>query len=529
VSDPDGEFPDAGNEDPGIARSGRSALWVGMGILASRLVGLVRQRVLAHYFGDSWIADVFNAAFRLPNITQNLLGEGTLSASFIPVYVQINDAGDAARARTFARDILGLLILTTVAVSSLGALFAAPLTHAIAPGFHGERFTLAVEMVRIFFPTTGLLALSAWSLGVLNSHRRFLLPYIAPAAFSLSQIVGLVGGARFATGAQLMLILGYASFVGAALQILVQLPSVRGLLGTISPRFVRSTADVKRAVRAFGPVVLGRGVVQISAYVDTALASLLPVGANAVMGYVQSIYLLPVSLFGVGAAAAALPEMSAQAADPQAGRARLRQQTGESLTRVAFTTVPATLAFLVVPDQIVGALYQTGRFDASTTAVVAATLAAAGCGLLANTEVRVLATAFYALGDTRTPARLAILRVVTSVGLSYLLMLRFGVVGLAAGSAIGGWFEAALLARMAHRQLEGLGLPGRRWVKILVAAILAAAAGYAVKELFPWNQVLVKAAASLGVFGFAYLGAAWALRLPDVRSPFAAVARRLRR
>src|SRR5581483_10782120 len=178
-----------------------------------------------------------------------------------------------------------------------------------------------------------------------------------------------------------------------------------------------------------------RGVVQLSALVDTLLASLLPVGANAVMGYVQSIYLLPVSLFGVGAAAAALPEMSSQAADPERGKMRLQAQVGESLTRVAFTTVPATFAFLVLSDQIVGLIFQTGHFDAAASSLVAVTLAAAGCGLLANAGVRVLASAFYALGDTSTPAGLAVVRVASSIGLSYALMLRYGVVGLAAGSA----------------------------------------------------------------------------------------------
>ncbi len=514
--------------DEGIARSGRSALWVGAGILASRLIGLVRQRVFAHYFGDSWIADAFTAALRLPNTTQNLLGEGTLSASFIPVYVKL-DRSEPERARLFARDCLGLLLLTIGIVSALGAIFARPLTHALVPGFQGERLDLAVHLVRIFFPMTGILVLSAWSLGVLNSHRRFFLPYVAPVVWSLAQIFGLIAGARFAAGARLAVILGDAALGGAILQVLVQLPSVRGIVGSIMPRFVASTEEVRRAVRALGPVILGRGVVQLSALVDTLLASLLPVGANAVMGYVQSIYLLPVSLFGVGAAAAALPEMSSQAADPENGRTRLRAQTGESLTRVAFTTVPATLAFLALPDQIVGLLYQTGKFDSATTLLVAAPLAAAGVGLLANAGVRVLASAFYALGDTATPARLAVIRVACAIGLSYALMLRYGVVGLAAGSALGGWLEAALLAIRARRRLGGLGLAGGRWAKIALAAGAAAAAGLGIKLGFPWDEVHLKAVAALSAFGLTYLGVGWALGLPDVRSPFEAVGRRLRR
>ena len=515
--------------DAGIARSGRSAMWVGVGILASRLVGVARNVVFAHYFGDSWIADAFTAALRLPNTTQNLLGEGTLSASFIPGYVQLRGR-DPVQAATFARDCLGLQLATAAGISVLGAIFARPLTHVLVPGFAGDRLELAVHLVRIFFPMTGILALSAWSLGVLNSHRKFLLPYLAPVVWSLAQIFALVAGARFASGARLAVILGYAALCGAGLQLMVQLPSVRRLLGgSVVPRFARSTEEVKRAVRALGPVVLGRGVVQISALVDTFLASLLPVGANAVMGYVQAIYMFPVSLFGVGAAAAALPEMSSLVTDVEHGRRRLQAQTSESLTRVAFTTVPATLAFLTLPDQIVGLLYQTGKFDALTTLAVAAPLAAAGTGLLANAGVRVLASAFYALGDTSTPARLAVIRVACSIGLSYALMLRYGVVGLAAGSAIGGWLEAFLLAGRARRRLGGLRLPAGRWGKILLSAVVAAAAGVATKIALSGSELHLRAVGALASFGLAYLAVAWALGLPDVRSPFAAVGRRLRK
>ena len=509
-------------------RAGRSALLVGLGILASRLVGLLRQRVFAHYFGDGWIADAFTAALRLPNITQNLLGEGTLSASFIPLYAQALERGEEARARQFARDILGLLILVAATISLVGAVFARPLTHLIVPGFEGERFALAVHLVRIFFPMTGILALSAWSLGVLNSHRHFFLPYVAPVIWSVCQIVAMLAGARHVSAGtgELALWLGYGALVGALLQFAVQLPRVRGLLGVLRPNFGSRSPDVRRAVRAFGPVLLGRGVVQLSAFFDTLLASLLPIGANAVLGYVQTIYLLPVSLFGVGAAAAALPEMARQAGDPTRGHAALRSQLVESLTRVGFTTIPATLVFLSLPDQVVGALYQTGRFDVATTRVVAAALAAAGVGLLANAGVRVLASAFYALGDTATPARLAVVRVVLSIGISYALMRRYGVVGLTAGAALGAWIEALLLLVQAHRKLGGVNFSPMRWGKMLASALLAVAAGMIVKRDWPGSGVLLRALASLGAFGVVYLGVAAALGLPDVHGVWAALRRR---
>ncbi len=504
---------------------------VGLGIIASRLFGLLRQRVFAHYFGDTWIADAFSAALRLGNITQNLLGEGTLSASFIPIYVQAQAKGEPERAHAFARDVLGVLLVVAAVLSFAGAALATPFTRLIVPGFEGERFDLAVHLVRIFFPMTGLLALSAWSLGVLNSHRQFFLPYAAPVLWSVSQIVAMVVGSRYTTGAALARILGYGALLGGALQRVVQLPRVRGLLGSVAPRFHFSSPDVRQAVRVFGPVVLGRGVVQISAFIDTLLASLLPVGANAVMAYAQSIYLLPLSVFGVGAAAASLPEMARRVRDGVADEASLREELGEALTRVAFTTLPTTFVFVALPAQIIGAVFQTGKFDVSATAVVSAALAGAGVGLLANASVRVLASAFYALQDTATPARLAVVRVLASIGMSYALMLRYGVTGLLFGAALAGWLEAALLALAARKRLGGLGLPLDRWWRMLVASAVAAAAGVGLTRL-PWpggHAVLVRAAGSLVGFGVVYLGAAALLRLPDVADAWRALGRKFKR
>ncbi len=512
------------------ARTGASAFIVGAAILLSRIVGLVRQRVFAHFFGNSWVADAFSAALRLPNITQNLLGEGTLSASFIPVYARALGRGELPRARALARDALGLLCVALIALSALGWAFAPWLTRIFVPGFEGPKLALTTQLVRIFFPMTGLLALSAWSLGILNSHRRFFLPYAAPVLWSLTQIGALLSGGRHLFGARLALLLGWSALGGASLQLLVQLPLARRLLGgRLRPTGGWRSADVREAARALGPVVLGRGVVQLSALLDTFLASLLGTGANATLGYVQALYVLPVSLFGVGEAAAVLPELARDTAakDDDARRATMRHRVGESLTRIGFTTVPTTVGFALLADQLVGALYQTGRFDAAATRFVAPALAAYILGLCANASVRVMASAFYAVGDTKTPARFAVYRVVVSAGGSYLLMRRFGVVGLCGGAAAAGWVEAlALGSRLRHR-LGGLELPARRWGAFVLSSIVAAAAGLLVRHLCAGLPILLQACSSLPAFGAAYLGAAYALGVPDLMSFLAAVRRRL--
>ncbi len=520
-----------GRKDPGHShrREARSAALVGGAVLLSRLIGLVRQRVFAHFFGDSWIADAFTAALRVPNITQNLLGEGTLSASLIPIYARQLGSGEHDSARKFAQASLGLLLTAAGLLSLLGYVFAPELTRVIVPGFSGEKLALATALVRIFFPMTGLLALSAWTLGILNSHRHFFLPYAAPVLWSASQIVALLTASQSQHGAQLAIILGYAALAGAALQLLVQVPEVRRLLRGIRPTADWKREDVRRSVKAFGPVVIGRGIVQISAFFDTLLASLLGTGANAALGYVQTLYLLPVSLFGVGAAAVALPEMARDSAggDPVAMRAALRVRLAESLTRVGFTTLPTTVGFVLLPQQIVGAVFQTGRFDAAATAYVAPALAIASLGLVANASVRVLATSFYALSDTATPARLAFLRVAISIPLSYGLMQRFGVAGICAGAAAGGWIEAALLALGARSRLGGLPLSAVRWTKLLGASALAGLAGVGARSLVAGWPVLPVAAISLGAFGLTYLGVCSLLRVTELTELSRALARRL--
>jgi len=394
----------------------------------------------------------------------------------------------------------------------------------------------AIVLVRWFFPMTGLLALSAWCLGILNSHRRFFLPYFAPVLWSAAQIAALVVAGRWLgiAGARLALVLGAAAVAGAGLQLAVQLPAVRRLLGSLRPTRDWQRPDVQQAARRLGPVVLGRGVVQLSSFLDTLLASLLPTGANAALGYIQTLYSLPVSLFGVGEAAAALPEMSRDGATQEREERvrRLRERLGESLTRVAFTTVPTTFAFGLMADHWVGALYQTGRFDARATALVAPALAVYSLALLPNASVRIVASAFYALGNTRTPAIYAVLRVMVSAGLSFFLMQRLrlvglGVVGLCAGATAAGWLEAlALLARV-RGDLDGLPLSARRWGTFLLSAVVASAAGLGARALMSGAPPLLSAGVALPTFGAVYLALCALMGATEVREILGLLGRRL--
>jgi putative peptidoglycan lipid II flippase len=517
------------------AGGGAAALLVASGILLSRLVGLVRQRVFAHYFGTSAAADVFTAAFRIPNFLQNLFGEGVLSASFIPVYASLLARGEEREASRVASAVAALLGLV-VALFVLAGVFATPaLVLLIAPGFSGEKRELAIRLVRILFPGAGLLVLSAWCLGVLNSHRRFFLSYAAPVVWNVTMIAALLTFGSRTDQFRLAELLAWASVVGSALQFLIQLPVVIGLVPHLRPAFDLASQQVRTVVRNFGPVVVGRGVVQISAYVDSLIATLLVTGAVAVLNYAQILYTLPVSLFGMAVSAAELPAMSSATGDETAVGALLKRRLDAGLRRIAFFIVPSAVAFLALGDVIAGAIYQSGRFGRDEAVWVWGALAGATIGLLASTLGRLYASAYYALRDTRTPLRFAVLRVLLGSALGYLLSLplprwagidpRWGVAGLTLAGGLAAWIEFLFLRRTLNARLGRTGLDVGYHVRLWGAAGVAAAIGVAIKLWLTTNHPVLVAVPVLAAYGMTYLGLAAALRVEEASR----LTRRLRR
>ena len=357
---------------------------VAAGILLSRIIGLIRNRVFAHYFGTSAAADAFNAAFRIPNFLQNLFGEGVLSASLIPVYAGLRAGGRTREAAAVATAVASLLGLVVSLLVLAGVLLAPWLIDLIAPGFEGEKRELTVRLVRILFPGAGLLALSAWCLGVLNSHRLFFLSYVAPVLWNAAIIVALVLFGNRRTQPDLAVVAAWGSVAGSLLQLLFQLPTVLRVLDGLRPGPLLGPGS-RTVLRNFGPVFVGRGVVQISAYVDTFLASLLPTGAVAAVSYAQVLYTLPVSLFGMSVSAAELPEMSSATGTGEERASHLRARLDSGLRQIAFLVVPSVVGFVALGDVVTGALYQSGEFTREMTLYVWGILAAAAVGLLPST------------------------------------------------------------------------------------------------------------------------------------------------
>jgi putative peptidoglycan lipid II flippase len=507
---------------------------VAAGILLSRIAGFVRLRAFAYYFGQqSDAADAFNAAFRIPNFLQNLFGEGALSASFIPVYSALVAREDRREADRLAGAVASILALVVSVIVLAGVLTTPFLIAVIAPGFSGEKRELTIQLVRILFPGAGLLVLSAWCLGVLNSHYRFLLSYTAPVLWNAAMIGTLVvyGHAELP---RLAVLLAWGSVAGSALQFVIQVPVVLRVAPHLKFSFSVSE-NVRTVTRNFVPAFISRGVVQVSAYIDTLLASLLPTGAITGLANAQLLYTLPVSLFAMSVSAAELPAMSGVLGADAAGLETIRRRLDSGLRQIAFFVLPSAFAFLALGDVIAAGILQTGRFSYSDAVYVWGILAGSAIGLLASTLGRLYSSTYYALRDTRTPLHYALARVALGTVMGYFFAIPlprllgipaiWGAAGLTFSSGMAGWLEMLLLRRKLNTRIGRTGLPGGLVLKLIAAATMAAAGAWAVKIVLPVVHPILAALLILGTFGLVYLGMTVAFKVPEVSS----VLSRLRR
>ena len=537
---------------------GRGSSAVAAGIALSRLSGLLRESLLRSVLALGPAADAFAAALRIPNLLQNLLGEGSLSASFIPVYSRLLGEGRDDEAGRVAGAVAGLLAALAGGLVVVSILAARPLAVLLAPGFEGRRLDLTVDLLRITTGGLGLLVLSAWCLGVLNSHGRFFLPYVAPVLWNAAQ-VAVLAAAAFGDwsprGAAIALAWGLVA--GGALQFGVQAVAVWRLAPDLRPSFGRGNAAVADVRRRFGPAVLGRGVLQLSGYLDLVLASLLVTGAVAGLLSAQMLYALPVALFATSVAVAELPEMS-RLASGLADRALAARR------RTAFFVAFCTVAYLVLGESIVGALFGWGAFDADDTRAVALVLAAYSLGLPAVASSKIFQNTLYAVGDTSGPARIAAARVglAAVVGIALMFPLdriaahggalltldgvgwfgplnagirtgspdpHLGAVGLALGSACAAWLELALLSRRCRRSVDGTSGPTAVMSRLAPATGAAVVVALGVRWATDGLPAIAAAPIGLAVAGCTYVLVASATGVDEANLVIGPLRRRLRR
>ena len=496
------------------------------------------------YLGNSREADIWRAALRTPNVIQNLLGEGTLSASFIPIYAEFLEEGREEEAGRFAGAALGILLVVGFGAALVGIALAPFFVSILFHEWDPEKQALTAHLVRIMFPMTATLVISAWALGILNSHRRFFVSYVAPVAWNAAIITVLIvfgsilGFEAADRDSDLVTMMAWGALVGGFLQLSVQLPWVLPVLKHFRLSLGRRVVGVREAIRNFMPVVAARGVVNISSLLDLFLAGLLAEAALSLLANAQTLYLLPISLFGMAIAASELPELSR---NRQGVQSILVPRVRKALERMAFLLIPSALAYLFLGDVITAALFERGEFGPIDTAAVHFVLAAYALGLPASASSRALSSAFYALRDTKTPALIAVGRVAVSLCLGAALMfpmdeyfsvghLRMGAVGLALGSAAGAWVEFVLLRRRLGHHLGPHG-PGISLVfRLMIAGLVATGMGYAAKsylgfsgapgvlpDLMGLDSVWLNPLAATGTamaFGVGYLGFASLLGIP---------------
>jgi putative peptidoglycan lipid II flippase len=369
------------------------------------------------------------------------------------------------------------------------------------------------------------MVISAWCLGILNTHRRFFLPYAAPALWNVAGILAMVAAGSWAVNRalpldaqlyRLSLALAWGTVAGSVLQIAVQLPACWRLLHGIALRLSLTPEGVRGVITAWLPMVLGAGVAQLSGLIDTMLGSFTGPGGVSALGYAQLIQVLPISLFGVSVTAVALPELSRDAVGA-APNEQLRARIAIGFRRIVFFVVPSSFACIAFGREIVGALYQTGRFTASDTVLVGTVLAAYGVGLVAQATVKLFASGFYAMRDTRTPVTIAASSLVVSTALAWLLMRWFGAPGIALGSSVGAFLSTTLHVRDLSGRI-GRVLRGADWRHFgiaLGAGLGATLAGRAAAPLGAALGPVPRGALVLVIFGIVYAALTLALRHPD--------------
>lgn len=514
---------------------------MGAGIFLSRVSGIGREVAVAAFIGAGRVGDAYRAALTIPRLLQNLLGEGVLSASFIPIYSQLVEQGRRKDAGRLAGAVFGLLAVITGLVVLAGWVLAKPLVSLLLWRLSDDTADLTVELVRVMFAGIGFIVLAAWALGVLNAHRRFFLSYAAPVIWNVAQVAFMVGAWLVwhnvdpATRASdIARMAAWGVVLGGALQFLVQVPLVLRLVPTLRLSLNWRRPDVGVVLNRFGPALIGRGVVQVSAYVDLILAGLLAGGAIAALGFAQVIYFLPISLFAMSVAASDLPEMAREQDDPEALVRRL--QTG--LDRIGFYVLFSAVAFITLGGLIVGALLERGQFTGDQTVQVWWILAAYSLGLVASASSRLLQNACFAAGDAKGPARVAVVRVALAAAVGVVLMfsfdsyavingsverlgdfkvlsplsdaeradgaVRLGAVGLALGSTVAAWLEYGILrhrVRYLLRRRSVRGPTGRLAVAALSAAVLGGVLAWGLEPL----PLLVAAPVALLVTGGIYV------------------------
>jgi putative peptidoglycan lipid II flippase len=452
--------------------------------LASRVLGFVRDMVVALVFGAGPVTDAFFVAFRIPNILRRLLAEGALSTALVPVFT---DYASTRSRDEFIRMLraVGAAALLALAVATVLGIAAAPwLLRVIAPGFTDDpgQMRVAVLLTRVMFPYLFLVGLAALAMAALHAHGRFFAAALGPAVLNVAIIAAVVLLANRLEPPVLSLAVGVLA--GGVGQLLIQVPSLRRLGLVVSPSTELRHPALARVSRLLVPAVFGLAAVQVSVFVNTLLASLLPAGSISFLYYADRVMEFPLGVFGIALASASLPTMSRQAAT--ADHRGLADTLNFTLRLALYVAVPAAVGLIMLRTPITRVLFERGRFGPEDTVATAQALAWYAVGLVGFSTARIVAQAFYALGEPGTAVKLGLLSVGANVIAAVALMGPLAHGGLALASSLGGYVNVVLLLWVARRRLGRLG--GRAMAASLIRTLAACVplAGWCALCLWQW-------------------------------------------
>jgi putative peptidoglycan lipid II flippase len=522
----------SGTPTPGVARS---AGLVGIATMASRVLGLLRDWVFLTAFGAGHVMDAYNVAFRLPNLVRDLFAEGAMSAAFVPTFTRELHLKGKESAWELGRIVITGLIVVTGVISVLGILLAGPLTTWIAPEYAATpgKLELTTTLTQVMFPFLVLIAVAVACMGMLNSLRSFFLPALAPAAFNVACIASafLIVPFMPMLGWHAMVGLAIGTLLGGLAQVALQWPALIREGFHFRPRFGFTDPRFREIVRLMIPGTLGLAAAQVNQLVNVYLATSEGEGAVTYLGFAFRLMYLPIGLFGVSIATAAIPGITRHAAaDDMEG---VTNDVSQALRMMLMLNVPATFGLMVLARPIIELLVEYRHVNATNTAGIAASLMGYAPGLVGYSAVKIASPTFYALKDSRTPVTIGMICIALNVALN-LLLVRAGLsyAGLALGTGIAALANAAMLYWMLRRRLGGLD--DRRVItallKVLVASAAMAAVAWGVEHELarhwagsePWRRaVRVGVAISLGLATLAL--SARLLRLHEFQVAFGRV------
>ncbi len=452
--------------------------------MASRILGVVRDQVLAFYFGAGDAMDAFRVASRIPNLVRDLFAEGAMSAAFVPTFTQELTTGGKPRGWSLANSVITALLLITGLLVVAGAVFAEPLVRLFAPDFADVpgKLELTILLARIMVPFLTLVALAAVFMGMLNALDHFFVPALSPAMFNVATIVIVVLFIPMASALNVepIVLVAIATLIGGVGQLAIQWGPLRREGFSYHPRLDFHDSSLRRVLLLMGPGTIGMAATQINVLVNTQFAAGEGTGAVSWLDYAFRVMYLPIGLFGVSIAAASTPALSRLAATADA--ARMRTTVASAIGLMLMLNIPATVGLIALAVPIVALIFEHGRFTAADTVATARALQFYAIGLVAYSIVRIVSPAFYALRLSRIPVTASIISVAVNIGLNVVLVRVMGYAGLALGTSLAAIVNAAIqviLLRRELRGIEGIGIT-ITFLKVLVSAIaMGGAAWYA--------------------------------------------------